>query len=67
MRHRQWALNFPHPLLFLFGSRPATMTAMLGIIYRAIATHLIHVVYPQKTAHTGAVTLIQQFGSAMTA
>ena len=42
------------------------MTGVLGIVYRAIATHLNHKAgYTQKTAHTGAVTLIQRLGSAL--
>ena len=57
---RQWVLSFPFPLRFLFVSQPAIMGRVLGIVYRAIATHLIHKAgYTRKTAHTGAVTLIQ--------
>ena len=42
------------------------MTGVLGIVYRAIATHLIHKAgYTKQSAHTGAVTLIQCFGSAL--
>ena len=63
---RQWVLSFPFPLRFLFASHPAIMGRVLGIVYRAIATHLIHKAgYTRKTAHTGAVTLIQCFGSAL--
>jgi hypothetical protein len=63
---RQWVLSFPFPLRFLFASQPAIMGRVLGIVYRAIATHLIHKAgYTRKTAHTGAVTLIQCFGSAL--
>ena len=63
---RQWVLSFPFPLRFLFASRPAIMGRVLGIVYRAIATYLIHKAgYTRKTAHTGAVTLIQRFGSAL--
>ena len=63
---RQWVLSFPYPLRFLFASQPAIMTGVLGIVYRAIATHLIHKArYTRKTAHAGAVTLIQRFGSAL--
>jgi len=40
------------------------MTGALGIVYRAIATHLTRKVgYTKTTAHTGAVTLIQCFGA----
>ena len=47
-------------------SRPEIMGRVLGIVYRVIATHLV-----KKTGHThdaaktGAVTLIQRFGSAL--
>jgi hypothetical protein len=38
------------------------MGKVLGIVYRAIATHLTHKAsYTKTTAHTGAVTLIQRF------
>jgi len=38
---RQWVLSVPFPLRFLFASQPAIMGKVLGIVYRAIATHLI--------------------------
>ena len=39
---------------------------MLGIVYRCIATHLIKKArFSRMTAQTGAVTLIQRFGSAL--
>ena len=63
---RQWVLSFPYPLRFLFASRPAIMGQVLGIVYRVIATHLIKKAgFSRKTARTGAVTLIQRFGSAL--
>ena len=63
---RQWVLSFPYPLRFLFARRPAVMSRVLGIVYRTIATHLIKKAgFTRKTAHTGAVTLIQCFGSAL--
>lgn len=63
---RQWVLSFQFQLRFLFASRPEIMGQVLGIVYRVIATHLV-----KKTGHThpvaktGAVTLIQRFGSAL--
>ena len=64
---RQWVLSFPYPLRFLFASQPAIMSQVLGIVYRVIATHLIKKAgFSCQTAHTGAVTLIQRFGSALT-
>lgn len=63
---RQWVLSFPFQLRFLFAARPAIMGEVLGIVYRVIATHLIKKAgLTHKTAHTGAVTLIQRFGSAL--
>ena len=63
---RQWVLSFPYQLRFLFASRPELMGKVLGIVYRAIASHLIKKGgLTRKTAHTGAVTLIQRFGSAL--
>lgn len=39
---------------------------MLGIIYRVIAMHLVKKAgFTKKAARTGAVTLIQRFGSAL--
>jgi len=59
-------LSFPFQLRFLFASRPELMGKVLGIVYRAIASHLIKKAgLTQKTAQTGAVTLIQRFGSAL--
>ena len=63
---RQWVLSVPYPMRFLFASRPAIMSRVLGIVYRCIATHLIKETgFSRKTAQTGAVTLIQRFGSTL--
>jgi len=63
---RQWVLSVPFPLRFLFASNPNAMTGALGIVNRAISTHLAHKAGFTKTmAQTGAVTLIQRFGSAL--
>jgi ribosomal protein S27E len=63
---RQWVLSVPFPLRFLFTSQPAIMGKVLSIVYRTIATHLTKKAgYTKTTAHTGAVTLIQRFGSAL--
>jgi len=63
---RQWVLSVPFPLRFLFASNPKVMTGALAIVYRAIATHLIHkAAFAKPMAQTGAVTLIQRFGSAL--
>jgi hypothetical protein len=63
---RQWVLSVPFPLRFLFASNPKAMSKVLGIVYRAIATHLTHKAgFTKPMAQTGAVTLIQRFGSAL--
>ena len=65
---RQWVLSVPFQLRFLFARDPQVMGRVLGIVYRAIETHLIHKAGLTRTeAHTGAVTLIQCFGSALDA
>lgn len=63
---RQWVLSFPFQLRFMFASRPEIMGRVLGIVYRVVATHLVKKAgYTKKSAQTGAVTLIQRFGSAL--
>jgi len=63
---RQWVLSVPFPLRFLFASNPKAMTGALGIVYRAISTHLAHKAgFAKPLVQTGAVTLIQRFGSAL--
>ena len=64
---RQWVLSFPYPLRFLFATRPAVLTQVLGIVYRAISTFLVRRAGLRvgAGARTGAVTLIQRFGSAL--
>ena len=63
---RQWVLSFPFQLRFLFASRPEIMGRVLGIVYRVIATHLIKKAgHSHQAARTGAVTLIQHFGSVL--
>jgi len=65
---RQWVLTVPFPLRFLFARQPAVMGKVLGIVYRAIATHLTRKAgFTKATARTGAVTLIQCFGGALNA
>ncbi len=64
---RQWVLSLSYPLRFLFASCPGEMGQVLRIVYRFIrfiATYLIkRAGLRQKTAQTGAVMLIQRFGS----
>jgi ribosomal protein S27E len=63
---RQWVISFPFPLRYLFAAHPHAMGKVLRIVYRAISTHLIHKAgFSIKDGATGAVTLIQRFGSAL--
>jgi ribosomal protein S27E len=63
---RQWVLSLPFALRYLLATRPEVVTQVLGIVYRAIAGHLIHKAgLTRASAATGAVTLIQRFGSAL--
>ena len=57
----------PYPLRFLCATRPAVLTQVLGIVYRATSTFLIRRAGLRSGAgaRTGAVTLIQRFGSAL--
>ncbi len=51
---RQWVLSVPFPLRFLLASQPAVMGRVLGIVYRAIATHLARKAgYTKAIAKTG--------------
>jgi hypothetical protein len=63
---RQWVLALPFALRFLLATRPAVLTRVLGIVYRAISGHLIRKAgLTRAHAASGAVTLIQRFGSAL--
>ncbi len=63
---RQWVLSVPFALRYLFATDPVVMGQVLGIVTRAIANHLIKAAgCHHATAQTGAVTLIQRFGSAL--
>ena len=63
---RQWVISFPFPLRYLVAAHPQAMGKVLGIVYQAISTHLIYKAgYSLKECATGAVTLIQPFGSAL--
>jgi hypothetical protein len=45
------------PLRYLLAAHPQAMSKVLGIVYRAISTHLIHKAgYQLKDGATGAVT-----------
>ena len=62
---RQWVLSLPIPLRTLLAAHPQLVSAVLQVVHRVIATFLIKQAGLKRTeAHTGAVTLIQRFGSA---
>jgi len=62
---RQWVLSFPIPLRILLAAHPDLLSALLQIIHRVIAGFLIKQSGRKRAqAHSGAVTLIQRFGSA---
>ncbi len=62
----QWVLSVPFTLRLLFATDPTVIGQVLGIVTRAIASYLIKAAgHHHTTAHTGAVTLIQRFGSAL--
>ena len=63
--------SFPIPLRILFAAHAQLLTPVLQVIHRAIASFLMALGQPLKQtgvkrseAHTGAVSLIQRFGSA---
>jgi len=62
---RQWVLSFPIPLRILFAAHADLLLPVLPCIHRVIATFLIKQSGLRRSqAHSGAVTLIQRFGSA---
>ena len=63
---RQWVLSLPYALRFLLATDPDSLTRVLGTVYRAISGFLLKKAgLTRATGHTGAVTLIQRFGSAL--
>ena len=62
---RQWVLSFPIPLRILFAAHAQLLTPILQVIHRVITRFLIKQAgLKGGEADTGAVTLIQRFGSA---
>ncbi len=61
---RQWVVSFPIPLRHLFATQPHLLP-VLQVIHRALSTFVIHQAgLTHAQAQTGAITLIQRFGSA---
>ncbi len=63
---RQWVLTLPYALRFLLATDSGALTQVLGVAYRMISVHLLHKAgLTRATGDTGAVTLVQRFGSAL--
>lgn len=63
---RQWVLSLPFALRFLLATDPDALTQVLGIVYRTISAYVLKKARLTRAAGaTGAVTLIQRFGSAL--
>jgi DNA-binding HxlR family transcriptional regulator len=62
---RQWVLALPIPLGLLLAAQPKLVTPVLQVVHRAITRHLLGQAGAKADeAESGAVTLIQRFGSA---
>ena len=65
MPARQWVLSLPIPLRLLLAAQPKLVTLVLQVVHRVIACHLLgQAGLKADEADSGAVTLIQRFGSA---
>ena len=63
---RQWVLSLPIALRFLLATDPDALTRVLAAVYRTISAYLLKTSgVTRATGDTGAVTLIQRFGSAL--
>jgi len=64
---RQFVLTFPFPLRFLLAAEPKALTEVLAVVQRGISKFPIRQAgfTGASGAKTGAVTLIQRFGSAL--
>ena len=62
---RQWLLSLPIPLRLLLAAQPALVTPVLQVVDRVITRHLLDQTgFKPFQAGSGAVTLIQRFGSS---
>jgi hypothetical protein len=62
---RQWVLSLPIPLRLLLAAQPTLVTPVLQVVHRVITRHLLgQAELKADEADSGAVTLIQRFGSA---
>ncbi len=62
---RQWVLSLPIPLRLLLAAQPRLLTPVLQVVHRVITRFLLgQAGLKADEADSGAVTLIQRFGSA---
>ena len=62
---RQWVLSLPIPLRLLRAAQPKLVTPVLQVVHRVITRYLLSQSgLKPEGADSGAVTLIQRFGSA---
>jgi hypothetical protein len=62
---RQWVLSLPIPLHLLLAAQPKLVTPVLQVVHRVITRFLLKQAgVKADDAQSGAVTLIQRFGSA---
>ena len=62
---RQWVLSLTIPLRLLLAAQPKLVTPVLQVVHRVIARFLLKQAgVKADEADSGAVTLIQRFGSA---
>jgi hypothetical protein len=62
---RQWVLSLPIPLRLLLAAQPKLVTPVLQMVHRVITRFLLDQAgLKAEQANSGAVTLIQRFGSA---
>ncbi len=62
---RQWVLSLPIPLRLLLAAQPQLVTPVLQVVHRVITRFLLDQAgLKSAQADSGAVTLIQRFGSA---
>ena len=65
---RQWVLSFPMPVRFWMARNPHLTTHALQIFHRAMKSHYRQAAKKLGVVdeiHTGAVTVVQRFGSAL--
>jgi hypothetical protein len=62
---RQWVLSLPIPLRVLLAAQPELVTPVLQVVQRVLTRHLLDGAGLRvDEGQSGAVTLIQRFGSA---